>query len=391
MKHLTFAFSLLVAVFLTSCCCTKPKESSSAPARPKLIDLSWNIPTVDFLEKYLAEIEETTPFDGLTIAAKGTTVTVNGAEFKPWFWSFWGNTPMKYEYFEDFVKRINQLKFTKCKDNFFYLTTNEAKFDWFSDKDWEIVAANFGIAAKVSKAVGFKGFLLDIEEYGMPMWGYDTEKAERPFAEASLVAYQRGQQWGKAVFKEFPDIILFMPFSLSMSRWYEFSQKSHQLFSSFLNGIIDVMPPQAKIYEGEELASYNASNPEEFRNLRNNLQSSITRYVFAKNRAKMQKQFKLTPGFYIDSYFYLPPENGWVKGLQPELDAAPNRVVFFCNNLASAYAVADDYVWLYSEHRCWWNRHGDRAPQDELWDEAPGAQGLTDAIRSVRVLHNEAK
>ena len=340
----------------------------------KFIDLSWHCPDVGFLEQYLEEIEETTPLDGLTIAFEGTHITVDGEEYIPKFWNAWANVPWKYEYFEDFVERMNKLKFRKCKDNFLYLTTNEAKFDWFSDKDWKIITANFGIAAKLAKKAGLKGFLFDLEEYGMRMWPYDARKAGRPIEEALQTAFARGQQWGKAVFKEFPNIIIFMPFAFSIDR----SQKG--LAGAFLNGILDVMPSSALMYEGDESFSYRASNPQNFAALRTNLEGYISKLVYTPYRKKAEKQMKLSPGFYIDAYFYLPPDNHWVKCLQPELDAAKNRVAFFCDNLKSAMEVADEYVWFYSEYRCWW-KHSTNPKYNDIWDDAPDAKGLTEAIR----------
>ena len=344
----------------------------------KFFDLSWHVPDVAYLEEHLEDIEANTPLDGLTIAFKGKPIRVKGEEYVPQFWNAWANVPWKYTYFKDFVKRMRKIPFRKCKDNFLYLTMNEANFDWFSDKDWKIVADNFGIAARIAKDAGMKGFLFDLEEYGMPLWVHDPEKTGHPMAEAYLVAFQRGQEWGRAVFKEYPNIILFMPFAFSLYRL-----QKNSILNAFLNGIIDVMPNGVRIYEGDEHFSYRAGNRKKFLKLRENLMDSLTQLVYYKNRPKMERRLRLSPGLYIDAFFYLPPENHYVQALQPEIGEEPDRVKFFCDILQDAMEVADEYVWFYSEYRCWWRNSANPRYKD-IWDDAPNAKGLTEAIRGLR-------
>ncbi len=46
----------------------------SGSAAPKVIDLSWSNPTVDYLEKHIQEMNKTAPVDGLTIRVRGEQV-----------------------------------------------------------------------------------------------------------------------------------------------------------------------------------------------------------------------------------------------------------------------------------------------------------------------------
>ncbi len=344
----------------------------------KLIDLSWYCPSVDFLEQYLSELEQNTPLDGLTIAFDGTPITVNEETYRPRFWNVWNKVPWQLNYFSDFINRMKAIHFQRFKDNFLYLTTNEADFNWFSDAEWNTVAANFGIAATIAKETGMKGFLFDIEQYGYRFWEHDATATGISFSDAEAVAFRRGQQWGNQVFGVFPNIIIFMPFCLSAGK------SDTSLANAFLNGILDVMPPQALIYEGDEWPSYHAKNRNSYQQLRKNLQKYIQNYAYSAYQEKARRQMKLAPGFYMDAYFHFAEDTYWPQALQPDMSRAATRVKYFCNNLKEAAEVADTYVWLYSEHRSWWWTHGTTPQADEIWSRAPNAQGLYQAINKVK-------
>lgn len=328
----------------------------------KCIDLSWHCPDAKYLQEHLPDIERTTPLDGLTIAFQGDPIEYNGETFVPKFWNAWANKPWTFDVFADFIARMQGLHFTTITDNFLYLTTNEADFDWLSDKDWKIVARNFGIAARVARESRMKGFLLDFEQYGIHFWEYKEAKGKPTFQQMEEVAFRRGQQWGRAVFKEFPDIILFLP--------YAFAFGKTNLSNAFLNGIFDVMPPKALLYEGDESNSYRARTHDQFQQLRRNLDKAIQNDTYPKNRSKARKQTRLAPGFYMDALF---PKDG----------APAGRVQMVCDCIREAAAVADTYIWFYGEKRCWWRNSMNKKYQ-EIWDDAPNAQGLTEAIRAVK-------
>ena len=85
------------------------------PARKKLIDLSWNNPTVDFLEKHLEEMEKNTPLDGIVIKLWGKPEIVNGKKIIPGR-MIWGKIPIKYESFKSTIEKYKRLKFKKFTD-----------------------------------------------------------------------------------------------------------------------------------------------------------------------------------------------------------------------------------------------------------------------------------
>ena len=110
--------------------------------------------------------------------------------------------------------------------------------DWFSDEDWEGVCANTRLAGRVSKECGFKGILLDWEQYGgrghgvwkYPFWykryadeGYKTvgEAAPKSFLEVAAKVRQRGREYAEALTTAYPEIVFMVAASLYADSYRE--------------------------------------------------------------------------------------------------------------------------------------------------------------------------
>ncbi|MBR4372339.1 MAG: hypothetical protein IKS92_14910, partial [Victivallales bacterium] len=133
------------------CACCVVMSALAQPRQVKVLDWSWSNPTIDFLEKHLADMQEECPMlDGLVVRVYGRAETLeNGKKWSPGTGNAWSKRAWKYEQFAETIARFKALDFGRFTDNFFYMTTNDVDFDWFSDDDFANVAANFGVAAKV--------------------------------------------------------------------------------------------------------------------------------------------------------------------------------------------------------------------------------------------------
>lgn len=364
------------ALFLTLC---TTLLVFSAP-KVKVIDLSWSNPTIAFLEKHLAEMEKDSPLDGITIRFTGKTEEIDGKKHAPTSANAWNKHPWKYELLEEEIRRYKALKFTQFTDNFYYLTTSTMDFDWCSDEDWKNVANNFGVAAKAAREMGLKGLLVDIEEYGKRFWNYgdDVHPKEITYDDLCKVVFKRGQQWGEAIFGAYPNIILFMPYALSM--------RSASLSYPFLNGVIDVIPPTALIYDGCESEGYRAKSPLAYSKIQNSLRKTIRQEVLEKNRIKARAQVLLSPAFYLDAHWTAKPTSIYYQALLPEMEEQ-GKVKFFARNFLGAMEEAEPYIWVYGEKRCWW-KGSTHSKVEGTWDEAPDAQGLSQTIIALKNLQN---
>ena len=364
--------ALLLALFTSLIVFSAPKV--------KVIDLSWSNPTIAFLEKHLTEMEKDSPLDGLTIRFSGKTEEINGKKHGPTSGNAWNKRPWKYELLQDEIQRYKALHFTQFTDNFYYLTTSIMDFDWCNDDDWKNVANNFGVAARAAHEMGLKGLLVDIEEYGKRFWNYgdDVHPKEISYPELCKVVFKRGQQWGEAIFSAYPNIILFMPYALSM--------RSATLVYPFLNGVIDVMPPTALIYDGCESDGYRAKSPLAYSRIQNGLRKTIRQEVLEKNRPKARAQILLAPAFYLDAHWTAKPTSIYYQALLPEMEEQ-GKVRFFGRNFLGAMEEAEPYIWVYGEKRCWW-KGSTHSKVEGTWDEAPDAQGLSQTIIALKNLQD---
>ena len=323
----------------------------------KVIDLSWSNPTVDFLQRNLAAMEKDSPLDGLCIRVRGDRVTRNGRKYFAADCA-WTNTKLEFKNFAKDVAALKKIPFKKFTDNFYYSTTYYYDLDWHDDAGWKTATDNFGVIARVCREAGLKGILFDLEEYRKEFWDYwKFINPAKDYKTTAATVYKRGQQWGKAVFGNYPEITLFMP--------YMFSMYDRSLGAYFINGIISVMPPAARIIEGYEPDSYDAKKPEDYRTIAAKFYKNAKRCSSPENRAKYMAQVELAPGFYMDAII----KKKKFEELKKQCGGVNN---FMRRNIAGALEETRSYIWLYSEAGCWWKKSVH--PQaKKTWDEmAPG-------------------
>lgn len=342
----------------------------------KFLEWSWNNPTIEYLEENVARMNAECPqLDGLVIRVNGTEVTEpEGEKWTPGTANAWSKRRWEYAHFEDFVTRYRKLDMGHFTDNFFQMTTTLADFDWLNDDECANMTHNFGVAAQVAKACGFKGLAVDIEEYGRHFWRFSDLATSKSEEETHATVFRRGQEWGRAVFGAYPEIVLFMPFCLSMS--------NAPLAIAFMNGVLDVMPPKALIYEGMEASGYAAKQGDAYRSMQDGLRKLIRQNVRSENRVKARGQILLAPAFYLDAYFVFPKGNYYHENLEPDWTES-GAVKLFSRCLAAASQEAEPYIWLYGEKRCWWK--GSPHPANlGTWEEAPEGAGVMQAFKEVK-------
>ena len=341
----------------------------------KIIDLSWSNPTIGFLQKNLAEMEKNSPLDGITIRVRGNRIVRNGKKYFAGE-SLWTTSKVEFKDFAGDIAALKKLPFKKFTDNFYYSTTFYYDLDWYNDAHWAQAAANFGVAAKVCRAAGLKGMLFDIEEYGKRFWDYQKlVDPKKGYKDTCKIVYKRGQQWGKAVFANYPEITIFMPFMLSMY--------TGNLSSSFINGILSVMPPAARIIEGYESDGYRAGKPEDYAVIAAKYYRNAKFKVAPENRNRYLAQVELAPSFYLDSIVRHPRFTEQKK-------ACGGVNNFMRRNLSGAVKEAGSYIWFYSEQGSWWKKSPHPKVKQTWEEQVPGiTQAVRDAVDTKLVFKKE--
>ena len=325
-------------------------ENLWRPPRKKLIDASWSNPTVEYLVANLERMEKEAPVDGIIIKME-FTVPINGKNVKIFSHNTMNSLKWEYSWFTDQINKLKSLKFKKFTDNFLHTSMRPAKnMDWFNDEYWAAIANNYGIIARIARETGLTGFIFDPEEYAGKVWGVYQG---RDRAKAITIARKRGQQVGNAIFKEKPDVKILSLFFFSFGTYLYGDAEASILTHSFFNGIMDVMPPEARILEGHEYFGYYAKNKDCFAQLRYDVDNVFLCRVSANNYQKYRNQVQLAAPFYLDSV--TNNKNVCYKRLLPEIESMP-RLDYIRQNLWNAMEASNEYVWCYSEEYAWWNK-----------------------------------
>ena len=269
--------------------------------------------------------------------------------------------------------------------------TAKKRLRWDDDAAWARYAANMGVIAATAKEGGLRGLILDSEDYYNERQ-YFLAPDEGDFETVAKLARRRGREVWEAVFRAFPEAVLLTYQFLSIDREYKVAvdpvcemRIRGDLWPMYCNGILDALPPGAKIVDGDESGyRYEAAKGDFWRNASHQL-TGVLPLVAPKNRAKYRAQVSVSFGMYPDSYAYHPPTSGWCFG-----PVAGSRLLHFEENLAQAVRAADEYVWFWGEHRTFvnWKDLDVRHWWDEWWPNASSLDnalpGYSDMVRGVK-------
>jgi hypothetical protein len=230
------------------------------------------------------------------------------------------------------------------------LAPRKSRLAWNDDAAWALCAENLATAARLAKEVSFEGLVIDPEDYHKKKQNR-LAAGDPPWVESKALARRRGCEIFSRVFAEYPNITILSFMLLTADSAYArtsdpvaYMESKRDLWPSFVNGILDAMPPMAKIVDGNEECGYRAeaSKRDFYKNVRDQL-VGVLPLVAPENRVKYRAQMSVSFGLYIDSYavptnspYYFGPVRG-------------KRITHFENNLRQATECADEYVWFWGE------------------------------------------
>ena len=269
----------------------------------------------------------------------------------------WVNVKWKKEWFKKDAELLKNTPKGKLTDNFIrvYISTAygsknsaEDRLEWDNDEQWASFANNLGVLAWYVKEAGFKGMMLDPEDYANPKVDqYTWKPADGDYIATCKLARKRGGELMSAMVKEYPDITLFFYWFMSLRMGQLQSENTdisvaqdNDLWIPFLNGMLDTVTPQAKIIDGYE--NYHLTGIEFNENYKL-IKNRALNLVVPENQAKYRSQVLYCPPLYMSSFtsregssYYLPPING-------------SRTLGFLNVMTDALDASDEYVWIWSE------------------------------------------
>ena len=382
------AVLLLAALAVPSCYAQGPpsagsvKVPSSEVSGKKLIragddlDRMWgagSMANADLPAK-IAALQDA-GYDGLVFAfasgdkSKGYNVMVGQ----------WWNCAVRRTY-EEFLPEVRAFQSVKSwgriTDNFTRTmpavwsdTANIRCQDWFNDEDWDVVLNNARVMARLIKDCGFKGIMLDTEQYHhhargpwrLPWYyrlyaesGYKLagEAKPRAFAEVAGKVEERGKQYGKALSQEFPDLTLIVIPGMYEWAWrYALRSRNgtlemtyYGLYPAFLDGLLLGLDKRATIIAGTEM-TYVDSQYKEMLVVRDaELRQA---QILSKYKDLARKRIKFSVGLWTDAGLGTDRfSNSDVTVNQRD----PERHMHAVHN---ALAASDEYAWQWGEMGDW--------------------------------------
>lgn len=357
------------------------------PACARVIAWPSFEPDQDFVRRHIAAME-IKPFDGVVLQAR---IPGAGGVSRSFTWSV---LERRYgdEDFRSFVDTVRQVPFRRFGHNFLRINLNatDRSFDMFDDEPWDILIANFAMAARAAREAGLRGLMVDPEAYAeaepgteLPrfnVFDFRLRRTTEEFAAYRWQAFRRGQSVGRAAVSAYPGITLILAFGPSATCLGRgpLPERLYGLLGAFVDGLLAGVGGQATVVDGFEL-SYPYRSCDRFQSAYANLRGPCR--DLSLDPAKYDRWLEIGFGLWLD-YDSLrtcqdpqvaghpcrwydpslyPPEEGFL--VDPEQ---------FARAVASARMVGDGYVWIYTEEPKWWT------------EEHPLGENLPDAY--VRAL-----
>lgn len=322
----------------------------------KLVNVGSNLPKLDELKANISKYEQQAPFDGVMIMLGGSSDVFNPAAF----------TDGQKNEMRAAGEVYKKIPFKKWTYNFLGVLADQNRPLWFDDDYWKNVTANWTTAAQLAKSCGMVGICLDPEGYGVypveSFWrsesciegkgsllnGGGQQPADPLHSQAQYIAEarKRGKQIGDAIFAVFPEMVLWS--------FYFWSFNGADLMGAFCNGLLEAMPPKARLIDGDEWSGYTAQNAAAYERMKERNETGCGLLDEAL-KAKHMQQGGFAPAFYMDAYAFAANNDC----LKPTIDSVENRVEYFAQNFEAALSKATGgHIWIYGEQLTWWPAEG---------------------------------
>lgn len=351
------------------------------PACARVIAWPSLEPDPDFVQRHIAAME-TKPFDGVVLQA-----VIAGQEGMARLFA-WSAVNRRYsaEEFRPFVETVGRVPFHRFRYNFLRINLNptDRSFDMFDDGAWEILTANVAIAAAAARQAGLRGFMLDPEAYAEPEPGAEIPRfnvfdfrlraTDRDFSAYRQQAFRRGQAVGRAAVSAYPGITLifaFGPGATCLGRG-PLPERTYGLLGAFVDGVLAGVAGQATVVEGFE-PSYPYRSCDRFQEAYASLRGPCR--DLSLDRAKYDRWLEIGFGIWMDYDSASVCRDarasaGPCRWFDPSLYPAERQSLVdperFARAVASARAVSDGYVWIYTEEPKWWTEEhplGENLPE----------------------------
>ena len=265
---------------------------------------------------------------------------------------------------------------------FFRSPTN--RIDWADDAAWRRIGRSMAVAAWFARETGMKGCLLDYEDYHRQKQ-FVRQPSDPPYDELARLVRRRARNLFDGVFTEYPEAAILSFWLLSIDRDYfrtpsarSIARNKGDLWPHVVNGILDAMPPSARLIDGNEEGYRFHAGRGDFNRSAVEQSDHVIELIAPENRAKYRAQFRVGYGLYVDA-FEVSEESKWYRG-----PAGGSRTGGFALMAAEASYASSEYVWLWNESRQWidWEKDLPRQVRTDT-TRVKKLGGIGDVLRTI--------
>lgn len=358
-----------------------------AAEKPKFVVFGWEFNTSSPKELLsLADRFDKTPIDGIGIKLRAETV-VDGKKTVFFYRDFMHQPSWTKEAFADQIPLFRKLTAHKSMKHCFVnsFAAPRKRISWNDDAQWARIAKSMRTVAWVAKQGGLKGLTIDPEDYHKAHQ-FSRAHDDPPYEELCDIVRRRAREVFTPVFEEYPDVTLHFFWFMSHVQYYakrdradvvRMAKVDESLWPSFVNGILDILPPEARVNDGQEDSYHSSAAKNGYRNDAYMFHSLYPKLVDPVNIDKYRRQVGYSPAIYME--MYLNKEGStWYKG-----PTNGSRVETLRADLAQATDVCGGYVWFWGEKHTWVDRgKGWRKPDHRIAD-VTWAQRLPGLFRAM--------
>jgi hypothetical protein len=318
----------------------------------KLIEFGWDEPDTAFIQKHIAEMEQT-PFDGTVFHITYEKPDGSRGNFMN---SVWSDRRFTFDELKRSDDELSHTPFKRFTQNFLRFNVVPGDVDWFDDFD--AVKTNAFLAAKVARDGKCRGILFDIESYDKHLWDYAKQEnaATRSWDDYGKQARDRGRLLMSSFQDGFGDgLVVFMTFGFSLpdaetgGDLKKLPQVKYGLLRPFIEGMLDAARPDSTIVDGYEV-SYGYRDAKQFTDAEKSVHERLAGW--SDDPETYRKTISLGFGLWMDFDWR---KNGWNAADFSKNYFTPEQ---FEKSVGYAMKGADEFVWIYTEEPRWWSENG---------------------------------
>ncbi len=369
-----------IGILLAGLLATAP--GAAASARPSFVVTGWDAPSTTSFRAGWRTFERTTAYAGTAITVRLPFRTPGAAWNDPFAFAF-ARGRWQRRWFAAAAADLRAVRAQGSRlprSSYLVVTANPGGIDPLDDAGWADVAQHLRIAGWLAHAGGLAGVILDLEAYTPPyaqLAPLERSNRGRSWAVLTAAYRQRGAQAMRALSADHPSIrillyhltgdLLAAPLDPTRGgpRMPALVGSSLGLAPAFLDGMLDAIPPQARLVDGEEQA-YQYNHPSQFARAAAAGRSRGPLVVSPRNRARYRRQVEHAFPLYLDAYV-LPSSDPL---------AMPGGRAVLPQTVHAAGAASDREVWVYAQEGGFWPRPGDASAPRPWAEQLPELDGL---------------